>query len=254
MLLKSAQKKTGSTWKIKFDIDRFIFFFILVSTSFPKSALVSSFPLRFNSAVALGRNNNKNIFSDFSLEKKAFTNYYSSKRSNSRNRPLNMSTIATEKKDEDVMDVFRQMKLDGKPIAPGYSTSSFFKSTLLLIALIGLVVPVWLVLFLPITIILQVVSAVANRDKESETSRAARQVLEDAAKDDFTVEKIIPQKDRTYDLVLIGSTGFTGKIAVKYMLKQYNNQTNKGMWNLYFTTNFNLKKITQKCLYFFLQT
>ena len=251
MLRKTTRKKIGLTSQTSFDIVKFIFLWILVSVSVLNSASVSSFPLKFNSAVALGRKKSKNTLTDFRDQKKEFVKSIFSKRPNSRGRSLNMSTMATEKKDEDVMDVFRQMKLDGKPIAPSYSTSSFLTSTLILIALIGFVVPVWLAFFLPFTIILQIGSAIVNRGKISETSLAAHQVLEDAAKDDFTVEKIIPQKDRTYDLILIGSTGFTGKIAVKYLLKQYGSQTNKSMCTLNFTTYFKLLLKSQNYTFIF---
>jgi len=76
---------------------------------------------------------------------------------------------------------------------------------------------------LPFTIVYQIIANVLLSKKESKSVTLALKVLEDAAKDDFVVSKddIIPQKERTYDLLLIGSTGFTGRLSMKQLILNY---------------------------------
>jgi len=50
--------------------------------------------------------------------------------------------------------------------------------------------------------------------------------IKNTHKDVFNIEakNIINLKDRTYDIVLVGATGFTGKFSCEYLARTYNNK------------------------------
>eukprot|EP00560_Eucampia_antarctica_P006896 CAMPEP_0197823818 /NCGR_PEP_ID=MMETSP1437-20131217/1128_1 /TAXON_ID=49252 ORGANISM="Eucampia antarctica, Strain CCMP1452" /NCGR_SAMPLE_ID=MMETSP1437 /ASSEMBLY_ACC=CAM_ASM_001096 /LENGTH=503 /DNA_ID=CAMNT_0043423171 /DNA_START=357 /DNA_END=1868 /DNA_ORIENTATION=+ len=99
-----------------------------------------------------------------------------------------------------------------------------------LIGVLGIGVPIWAVTVLPLTIAWQLVETIRGRGRESETTRAARKTLEEAAKDDFVVSKdeFIDPKERSYDLILIGATGFTGRLAMRHLIQYYHDSTKEG--------------------------
>jgi hypothetical protein len=108
----------------------------------------------------------------------------------------------------DVESVYRQMEKDGKKplvVGPVAFCASLF-----------LGVPFWFTVLLPFTI----VSTAANlfwvilHGPKSSTKEEG--VVEDEEKVEAT-----PLSERKYDLVLLGVTGFTGKLAAEHLARQY---------------------------------
>lgn len=92
------------------------------------------------------------------------------------------------------------------------STSSF-----LLTAMIG--VPVYLSVVLPLTIAYQTGKAVlGSPPPQQESIKESMDTIPFPSKED-----LIPMKERKYDVVLLGCTGFTGKLAAIYLTKTYPN-------------------------------
>lgn len=91
------------------------------------------------------------------------------------------------------------------------STSSF-----LLTAMIG--VPVYLSVVLPLTIAYQTGKAVLGSPPQQESIKESVDTMPFPSKED-----LIPMKERKYDVVLLGCTGFTGKLAAIYLTKTYPN-------------------------------
>lgn len=82
-----------------------------------------------------------------------------------------------------------------------------------LLALLA-VTPVWLFFLLPTAIVSQLFLFLKRKTKEPKTSPAVptQPVVE---------EQKTPQQERKYDVVVYGATGFTGKLAVRYLATQY---------------------------------
>jgi hypothetical protein len=82
-----------------------------------------------------------------------------------------------------------------------------------------LVLPIWLMVLLPLSIIWQTVSWISNyvaskRSKEQKQP-SPKVFIEKIEKASSAV------KDRIYDVVVFGATGFTGRLACLYLAKQY---------------------------------
>lgn len=79
------------------------------------------------------------------------------------------------------------------------------------IAVVGL--PLWLVTILPCTVLYQL-CLIPFKKKPRKVDFSADQRLP-------APTSVTPQKTREYDLVLFGATGFTGKMAAKYLARNY---------------------------------
>lgn len=117
----------------------------------------------------------------------------------------------TLRPDTDAQDVVRQkMKEDGKSTSQ-VSTSEFL--TTILVA-----VPIWATLLLPLTLGYRVFKAVS--DKFSTQKEFVPQSPIDSG---FEVQEkdIFPRSKRTYDVVVLGATGFAGKLAARHLAQTY---------------------------------
>jgi len=111
-------------------------------------------------------------------------------------------------------EIYAQAERDGKKMAVT-STSTFLGTTL-----IG--VPLWLFVLLPMTATYQVGKSILkpilpnNQEKEQTPALSAQPEQEIPMPSNVT-----PRKDRKYDIVLLGATGFTGKLATTHLVKTY---------------------------------
>ena len=93
------------------------------------------------------------------------------------------------------------------------------------VATIGLGLPFWAGILLPLTLVYQsgkalVLScgAVVQSKSSSSEEQSKGQGKNENENDDII---IIPRKDRKYDIVVLGATGFTGGLAVRHLAKTY---------------------------------
>jgi hypothetical protein len=111
---------------------------------------------------------------------------------------------------EDISAVYNQMdNVDKKrPLVIG--PLAFFAS-----AFLGL--QFWLTMLLPFTVLAVFgdLTLVLLRGPRSRSTDTKENVL------DEKVVEIVPMSDRKYDVVLLGATGFTGKLAAHYLAEQY---------------------------------
>jgi short subunit dehydrogenase-like uncharacterized protein len=76
--------------------------------------------------------------------------------------------------------------------------------------------PVWSVTVLPLSITYQLGRAAwrtVSSPKEEKPNFDSGYLVQDS--------QIIPRKERKYDIIVLGATGFTGKLAVRYLAKTY---------------------------------
>jgi short subunit dehydrogenase-like uncharacterized protein len=117
-----------------------------------------------------------------------------------------MSTVG----DTRVTDVRRQIEKDGKEPAV-VSTGAFLVTMAVLL-------PVWATIMLPLTLVYQLFKGLYDKLSPPEEFRprspfdSGYQVAEG---------DVIPRSQRTYDVVVLGATGFAGKLAVRYLAKAY---------------------------------
>lgn len=107
-------------------------------------------------------------------------------------------------------DVRLQIKKDGKQSVP-VSSVEFLLTT-------GILVPFWATVMLPLTLTYQIVKGVTNKIITPE------EFLPISPFDSgYQVEDndIIPRSERKYDIVIVGATGFAGKLAVRHLAKTY---------------------------------
>jgi short subunit dehydrogenase-like uncharacterized protein len=106
-------------------------------------------------------------------------------------------------------NIHAPVEKDGNAITP--TSNQKFALT----AVLG--VPFWLTVLLPVTVMYQVakavVDAISPKNNESEIT------LDSGYKVDQT--EIVPRPDRTYDVVVLGATGFTGRLAALHLAKTY---------------------------------
>jgi Saccharopine dehydrogenase NADP binding domain len=97
---------------------------------------------------------------------------------------------------------------------PASSTSSFLLTSLLL--------PVWSVTVLPFTILYQVGKRIVTPLLITKGSLQQNQLLLDSG---YVIDPkqnpIVPRSERKYDIIVLGATGFTGKLAVRHLVEKY---------------------------------
>lgn len=84
-------------------------------------------------------------------------------------------------------------------------------------------VPVWAVTILPFTVLYQVGKAALKPLVSMTTTTKKNQDHLPPLDTGYKVDpaQIIPRADRKYDVVVLGATGFTGGLAVRYLAEQY---------------------------------
>ena len=103
------------------------------------------------------------------------------------------------------------MKEDGKTIAQ--ATTSEFVTTLLV------AVPLWATLMLPLTVGYQIFKAVSDKLFPKESTFVPQSPLDSGV--DVQESDIIPRPKRKYDVVVMGATGFAGKLAARHLAQTY---------------------------------
>ena len=109
----------------------------------------------------------------------------------------------------DVEAVRNAPQRDGK--RPGQVSSGTF----LLTAVVG--VPLWLTVVMPLTVVYQVGKSFLSPKEAKIKEEALTQEVFPATED------LKPIQDRAYDAVLLGCTGFTGRLTAIYLAKTYPN-------------------------------
>lgn len=79
------------------------------------------------------------------------------------------------------------------------------------------ITPVWATTFVPLTAVCLVGQAVLRKILPSSSTKLAVTNFDSG----YVVESMIPRHKRPYDLVVLGATGFCGKLAVRYLAQQY---------------------------------
>jgi hypothetical protein len=124
-------------------------------------------------------------------------------------RPIRSMCTTTHNSQTTPSNIHAPVEKDGNAITP-ISNQNFA-----LTAVLG--VPFWLTVLLPVTVMYQVakavVDAISPKNNESEIT------LDSGYKVDQT--EIVPRPDRTYDVVVLGATGFTGRLAALHLAKTY---------------------------------
>jgi len=111
----------------------------------------------------------------------------------------------SEKKDS-IDDIYALMDRTGKVIPP-IPAPAFLG-----LCLVG--VPLWLTVWMPLSLVAQGVKAITKPF---------------SSKPDFCIDTgtkvdpsdIVAPKDRKYDVVVLGATGFTGKLVVEHICRTY---------------------------------
>eukprot|EP00599_Poterioochromonas_sp_BG-1_P007141 CAMPEP_0173148702 /NCGR_PEP_ID=MMETSP1105-20130129/9877_1 /TAXON_ID=2985 /ORGANISM="Ochromonas sp., Strain BG-1" /LENGTH=490 /DNA_ID=CAMNT_0014063407 /DNA_START=339 /DNA_END=1811 /DNA_ORIENTATION=+ len=84
-----------------------------------------------------------------------------------------------------------------------------------------IITPLWLVVLLPLTVVWQIIDYVKSSIVGRKKPKSSFVVEDPKAVADKVVKVSTAVKDRVYDLVVFGATGFTGKLAAAYLAKQY---------------------------------
>jgi Saccharopine dehydrogenase NADP binding domain len=109
-----------------------------------------------------------------------------------------------------------------------------------LLATVGIALPIWSVTILPITIAYQVGRTIVKKIGFG-TTKSVTPVIDSGYVADPT--SIIPQSKRKYDLVVLGATGFTGRLAVRHLLKTYGTKGTDIKWAIAGRNEEKLKSI-----------
>lgn len=127
----------------------------------------------------------------------------------------NMGSL--QKKNENhatIEQVYQKMTADGKK-----ESQSSSKDFLLTVA-IG--VPLWIGVLLPLTVVNTVVKSILSSSPKAASTQGH---ISTAKKEDTETfpdfSNLTPLKNRKYDLVLLGATGFVGKLAIEYLVRNY---------------------------------
>lgn len=106
------------------------------------------------------------------------------------------------------------MKRDGKHLPMDNVVVAFFY----FLGCVLVVIPLWLVVLLPLTLLHQggvwLLGKLSGKKPKSNAVPAKASEVRDRS-------RVVPEKDRAFDLVVFGATGFTGKMAARYLAKTY---------------------------------
>lgn len=135
----------------------------------------------------------------------------------------------------DVEAVRNAPKLDGK------RPTKMSTSTFLFTAIVG--VPIWLTFVMPLTVAYQTgkkVLTISSPDDDDPVGSIQESVHHETFPE---THELKPIKDRTYDIVLLGGTGFTGRLAAIYLAKNYNSNIR---WAIAGRTKNKLEKLQRE--------
>lgn len=123
-------------------------------------------------------------------------------------------TSATTKPTASTFDEIKNqvINIDKKTAPPAIDTIQFMMA-------MGIGIPFYLFILLPMTIVLGAGEVILS--KISPSSKKETEVLATVDVTRGVPDKIPNKEDRKYDLVLLGSTGFVGSLATKYLVKTY---------------------------------
>jgi hypothetical protein len=111
-------------------------------------------------------------------------------------------------------EIYNRIKQDGKSI-PQVSTSTFLLT-------LGVGIPIWISILLPMTMVYQLGKSVVDLPNKRRNKIMIDDTAPTSKSDSYKIpDDFTPIKDRKYDLVLFGATGFTGKLAAIYLCQQY---------------------------------
>mmetsp|Transcript_8513 Transcript_8513/g.15430 ORF Transcript_8513/g.15430 Transcript_8513/m.15430 type:complete len:139 (-) Transcript_8513:83-499(-) len=79
-------------------------------------------------------------------------------------------------------------------------------------------VPLWITVLVPMALVTQLMKPKQSIDSDSTTSTTAPLEL---STETYPEPNTTAREKRTYDIILLGATGFTGQLAVEYLTKQY---------------------------------
>ncbi|EED91145.1 predicted protein [Thalassiosira pseudonana CCMP1335] len=136
-------------------------------------------------------------------------------RSIAKSSTLIMSTRFKYEASQDIASVYHQMEVVDKKTPITFGPIVFISS-------LFLGVPFLLTVLLPLTIVsapIHFFAALLINGKLFSFSKATSNTIVDRSGDQSII--IAPRESRKYDVVLLGSTGFTGKLATAYLAKQY---------------------------------
>lgn len=135
----------------------------------------------------------------------------------------------------DVEAVRNAPKLNGK------RPTKMSTSTFLFTAIVG--VPIWLTFVMPLTVAYQTgkkVLTISSPDDDDPVGSIQESVHHETFPE---THELKPIKDRTYDIVLLGGTGFTGRLAAIYLAKNYNSNIR---WAIAGRTKNKLEKLQRE--------
>lgn len=107
---------------------------------------------------------------------------------------------------ESIDDVYALMDREGKKV-PAVPTPAFVG-----MCLVG--VPLWITVLVPLTVVSQVAKAILKPFLPKPDYCIDTKTVVNAS-------DIVPRQNRTYDVVVLGATGFTGKLAVEHLCRTY---------------------------------
>lgn len=117
-----------------------------------------------------------------------------------------MSKTTSSSSKDSIDDIYALMDQQGK-VVPAVPMPAFLG-----MCLVG--VPLWLTVLLPLSVVTQVGKALVKpllpKPKFIIDTRAV-----------VNASDIIPRKDRKYDVVVLGATGFTGKLVAEHLCRTY---------------------------------
>ena len=120
------------------------------------------------------------------------------------------SPIAARPSVEALADVRKQMQQDGK--------SSAVVPTSVFAATVAVMVPIWFTTMLPLSLLYQSAKIVFQRIVPPKQF-VPMSPFDSGHK--VTASDMIPRAKRTYDIVVMGATGFVGKLTARYMATTY---------------------------------
>jgi len=110
------------------------------------------------------------------------------------------------------MMIRNQMKQDGKQI-PSVSITE-------VLVTVGILFPVWVTMIFPLTLFYQLFKGIKGRIFPQSPTFIPQSPF-DSGYQITSDTMIIPRNSRTYDIVILGATGFAGKLAVRHVAKTY---------------------------------
>ena len=126
----------------------------------------------------------------------------------------------TSEKEDDIHNLIHSTDLEAvrKQVAiDGKRTAMFTTKASVITALVG--VPIWLTVLLPLSVVYQTAKNVLG---SSDSEEQEDYPVEEEVVSFPSVSELKPLEDRSYDIVLLGCTGFTGGLIASYLAKNYN--------------------------------